>query len=58
MDTMKLQQSASCSVVRGRGTEDNLHPHGHYVVEHVRDGKVIGRYEFPNNVTNEAKTPS
>ncbi len=55
MDTMKVQQSASCSVVRGRGTEDNLHPHGHYVVEHVRDGKVIGRYEFPNNVTNEAK---
>ena len=47
MDTMKVQQSASCSVVRARGSEDNLHPHGRYVVEHFRDGKMIGQLRVP-----------
>lgn len=30
-------------------------PKGKFIVEHIREGKVIGTYEFPNDVTNEGK---
>lgn len=28
---------------------------GRYVLEHIRDGRVLNRFEFPNGVTNEGK---
>jgi len=34
---------------------DKLNLRGKYEVEHLRDGKVIGRFEFKNLVTNEGK---
>lgn len=29
--------------------------HGKFIIEHIRNGNVIGRYEFPNGVTNVGK---
>ena len=50
-----VQQSAGCSLVRARSTEDQLKPRGRFVVEHFRNGVKIGQYEFPNGITNEGK---
>ena len=50
-----VQQSAGCSLVRARSTEDQLKPRGRFVVEHFRNGVKIGQYEFPNGITNQGK---
>jgi hypothetical protein len=55
MDHMQLQQSAQCSVVRSRKSEDQLPLRGRFVVEHFRNGEKIGHYEFDNAITNEGK---
>jgi hypothetical protein len=34
---------------------DHLNPKGHFIVEHIRDGKVINAVEFPNTVVNTGK---
>lgn len=52
---LNLSQEASCTMVRNRKLEDFLHPKGKLHVEHVRDGNVIGTYDFPNDITNEGK---
>lgn len=39
-----------------RGISNKLNLKGHYpLVEHIRNGKVIGRYKFDNDITNEGK---
>jgi hypothetical protein len=43
------------NTVRGRVTDDMFKPRGKFIVEHIRDGVVIGTYEFPNGITNEGK---
>ena len=50
-----VQQSAGCSLVRARSTEEQLKPRGRFVVEHFRNGRKIGQYEFPNGIANEGK---
>lgn len=35
--------------------DNKLDLHGHYVIEHIRDGEVIGTYEFDNDIVNEGK---
>lgn len=32
-----------------------LSPRGRFVIEHIRDGKRINRYEMPNGITNVGK---
>ncbi len=54
-DNPNVQQSASCSMVRARAIEEHLQPRGRFVVEHFRNGRKIGQYEFPNSVVNEGK---
>ena len=54
-DNPNVQQSASCSMVRARNSDDSLQPRGRFVVEHFRNGRKIGQYEFPNSVVNEGK---
>lgn len=29
--------------------------HGHWQAEHIRDGKVLKKYDFPNDITNQGK---
>ena len=55
MSRMSVGQSAGCSMVRARKAEDQLQPRGKFVVEHFRNGRKIGHYEFPNGITNEGK---
>lgn len=54
-DTLEVRQQVSCELVRARGAEDCLTPRGRFIVEHIRDGKVIGKYNFSNAITNEGK---
>lgn len=46
---------AQCNVIRNRGAGNDFVPKGRWVIEHLRAGKVIGTYEFPNDITNEGK---
>jgi hypothetical protein len=55
MDKMNFKQSAACNMVRARGNADDLQPRGRFDVEHIRNGKVIGKYTIPNTITNEGK---
>jgi hypothetical protein len=55
MDQLQVRESAQCSVVRKRGSEDNLPLRGHFVIEHFRKGVKIGHYEYDNQITNEGK---
>jgi len=32
-----------------------INPHGRFVLEHWREGKLLGTYELPNGITNEGK---
>ena len=54
---LNLSQNAGVEVVRPakpQATSD-LSPRGCFQVEHWRDGRLIGQYEFPNGITNEGK---
>jgi hypothetical protein len=50
-----LLDDAACSLTRKRETDNRFSPKGCWLVEHVRDGKVVGHYEFPNDITNVGK---
>jgi hypothetical protein len=54
---MKVDQAADCNIVRAadRPQVDKLPLRGRFQVEHIRDGKVIGKHDFPNGITNEGK---
>jgi hypothetical protein len=54
-DELKIEDKAECTVVRNRPVADKLPLRGRFKVEHIRDGKVIGTYDFPNDITNEGK---
>ena len=54
-DNLRIQQSAGCSVVRPRGSEEKLPLRGRFVVEHWRKGEKIAQYEFDNAITNQGK---
>lgn len=58
MNQLNLNQEAGVQLVRkavGPRPVSNFDPRGRFKVEHVRDGKVIGTYDFPNGITNEGK---
>jgi len=54
---LNLSQNAGVAVVRPAKAQaaSNLSPRGRFQVEHWRDGRLIGEYEFPNGITNEGK---
>jgi len=54
---LNLSQKAGVEIVhpaKPQATSD-LSPRGRFKVEHWRDGRLIGEYEFPNGITNEGK---
>ena len=55
MSALNVSDQAGCNVIRSHGSEDGLEPCGRFQVEHWRDGKRIGLYDFPNAITNEGK---
>jgi len=54
---LNLSNKAGVEVVRPTKPQaaSNLSPRGRFQVEHWRDGRLIGVYEFPNGITNEGK---
>ena len=54
---LNLSQNAGVEVVRPAKPQatSNLSPRGRFQVEHWRDDRLIGEYEFPNGITNEGK---
>ena len=54
---LNLSQNAGVEIVRPVKPQaaSNLSPRGRFQVEHWRDGRLIGVYEFPNGITNEGK---
>ena len=54
---LNLSQNAGVEVVRPVKPQaaSNLSPRGRFQVEHWRDGRLVGVYEFPNGITNEGK---
>ncbi|MBN2477306.1 MAG: hypothetical protein JXB62_22060 [Pirellulales bacterium] len=54
---LNLSQKAGVKIVRPAKPQaaSDLSPHGRFKVEHWRDGRLIGEYEFPNGITNEGK---
>ncbi len=54
---LNLSQNAGVKVVRPVKPQatSNLSPRGRFQVEHWRDGRLIGEYEFPNGITDEGK---
>jgi len=52
---MCLSQSTGVNITRVRKADQDFQPKGRYIVEHVRDGKVIATYEGNNAITNEGK---
>ncbi len=55
-EPMNLKQGVGCQAVRNRNTIDQFLPTGKLQVEHRdKDGKLIGIYDFHNDITNEGK---
>ena len=54
---LNLSQNAGVKVVRPVKPQatSNLSPRGRFQVEHWRNGRLIGQYEFPNGITDEGK---
>jgi len=62
MNHLKIQQAAGVELVRGAARQNDAalasmlsNLGGKFHVEHIRNGKVIGKYEFKNGITNEGK---
>lgn len=57
MNHLAVRQAADVELVRAAkpATENHLTPRGRFIVEHLRNGEVLGTYEFPNGITNEGK---
>jgi hypothetical protein len=54
---LNLRDRAGCKLVRAANHPfDRLPLRGKFIVEHLRDEKVIGRYIVPNTITTEGKT--
>lgn len=53
---LELTQQVSCQLVRNRKADDKLDVKGWFIVEHLdKDGKLIKKYEFPNDIVNVGK---
>ena len=54
---LNLSNKAGVEIVRPAKpqAQSDLSSHGRFKVEHWRDGRLIGVYEFPNGITNEGK---
>lgn len=56
MDTLQVQQDVGCAVERGRKLDDEVKLTGKFIVEHFdKDGKLIGKHELKNGITNQGK---
>jgi len=55
MNHLKIQQAAGVELVRSAKPVNQLPLRGRFQVEHIRNGKVIGNYDFPNGITTEGK---
>ena len=54
-DFFGLKDFMSAFIRKARGLEQPLMPKGKFQLHHIRDGKVIGKYDFPNGITNVGK---
>ena len=55
-DRFAINDGAACEVVHAaKQISDRLRPAGHFRVEHWRKGEMIGVYDAPNLISNEAK---
>jgi len=54
---LKLSHIADAKLARRVRPQagSDLDPRGYFKIEHWRDGRLIGEYEFPNGITNEGK---
>ena len=54
---LNLSDKAGVEIVRPAKPQaaSGLNPRGRFQVEHWRDGRLIGQYEFPNGITDEGK---
>jgi hypothetical protein len=54
---LTLSNKAGVEIVRPAKplATSGLNPRGRFQVEHWRDGRLIGQYEFPNGITDEGK---
>lgn len=43
------------NITRKRGTENSFSPRGKFNVEHLRNGLLLAKYNFPNDITNLGK---
>lgn len=57
MNQLNMSQAAGVEIVRAanKPVENKLPLRGKFVVEHLRDGKVIGTHEFNNGIVNQGK---
>jgi hypothetical protein len=64
MNQLNINQAAGVELVRAADRQglpvmgldmEKLPIRGRFQVEHIRGGKVIGNYDFPNGITNEGK---
>jgi hypothetical protein len=54
-DLLQFGQQVLQTMLRNRAALDMFNPKGRFHVEHIRDGKVINTYDFPNDITNQGK---
>lgn len=55
MNELSMSQGAGVQVTRRRKDGNEIGLKGHFIVEHIRGGKVIGEYKFNNGITNQGK---
>lgn len=53
--SLDIQQNVIHTCNRSRGLESLFTPKGKFHVEHIRNGKLLATYDFPNGITNEGK---
>jgi hypothetical protein len=54
MDPLNIRQNAGCSVERRGGAQiaDKTKLCGKFIIEHIRKGKVLQKFEVPNGITD------
>jgi hypothetical protein len=53
LEPLRLREKASGTVDRAPKIQpEPMRLTGRFVVEHVRDGKVLGKFDFPNGITD------
>lgn len=55
-DALDIRQEIGVALSLGRKPEDRLPLRGRFQIEHLdKDGNVKGKYDFPNDITNQGK---